>query len=355
MTNGTLEKLLGNTRRRRIALDSLRAEFAQERPELVTSGMFRQHLRHRLDELVSAGLILYPAPDGESWDTVGTPELPKWVQRCEREQGPRIDPDTVAWLPTMAFAHKLRRASDIAAAIAVNTFLIHRRHELSPVPLKERSLEIFGDEKALDRLCRGGALFGGQLKLETIGAFDPPPPLPFQSSGVPGLPLLLLENHHTYWSFSSWNLEARRYSAVVYGAGWVISRCGAALAMVLQQTAGAGIEYFGDVDPTGIRIALKLADQMAAAHVSPFQPAVELYTWVFEHGVRAPLARAPTQTQYDEATTWLPPSLHEGLRQLYAAGARLPQESLGLGTLKTWQNQEPMIARKFAGNHATEI
>lgn len=147
---------------------------------------------------------------------------------------------------------------------------------------------------------------------------------------------VLAENHHTYWSFSKWNSEVRRYSAVVYGAGWVISRCGAALAAVLQQTDGAGIEYFGDVDPTGIRIALKLAGQIAAAGLSPLRPATEPYSWAFEHGTRTPLARAPTRGQFDEAKMWLPKALHEHLDKLYQSDKRIPQESVGLDALRTW-------------------
>lgn len=336
MKEAALELLVDNFRSRRVPLSALREEFARERPELASSGSFRERLRARLEELEAAGRIIFPAKNGGGWDSVGTPPLPKWVQRPPRPVAARTDPQVIAWLPAMAFARKLRRPDDIRTAIAVNEFLVRKRHELQPVPLRERSLQIFGDEKALDRRCRNGALFNGQLKLETIGALEPPPPLPYESVGTPGLPLLLLENHHTYWSFSGWNSQVRKYSAVVYGAGWAISRCGPALATVMQQTGGAGIEYFGDIDPTGIRIALKLAAQIKNAQLPPLRAANELYTRALQDGVRRPLGRTPSRSQLEEAKTWLPASLHADIEQLYSAGQRIPQESVGLDVLRQW-------------------
>lgn len=336
MSESTLEVLLENSRGRKIQLSALRQEFARERPELASSGTFRVRLRERLEELAAAGRITFPSESGRAWDTVGTPALPKWVQRSPTLRPARVDPATIAWLPAMAFARKLRKAADVEFAVAINDFLVRHRHGLQAVPLKERSLQILGDEKALGRRCRNGALFGGQLKLEIIGAFDPAPPLPYEAIGVAGLPVLLLENHHTYWSFSTWNAVARRYSAVVYGAGWVISRCGEAVATVMRHTGGTGVEYFGDIDPVGIRIALKLAAQIKEAKLPPLRAAEELYTRAFQDGARTPLSRTPSRLQLEEARSWLPPSLHADIYRLYSAGKRIPQESIGLDVLRTF-------------------
>lgn len=331
-----LEGFLQRSRAQRISLDALREAFARERPELASSGNFRERLRARLEELAAAGLIRMPAANGSAWDRVGAPSLPKWIQRPRAATPVRTDPEAVAWLPIMSFARRLRRRSDVDAAAAINQFLIRNRHALEPVPLRERSLQIFGDEKALDGRCRKGVLFNGQLSLDAIGAFDPAPPLPYEAIDAKGLPLLLLENHHTYWSFSSWNSQARKYAAVVYGAGWAISRCGPALATVMQQTGGTGIEYFGDIDPTGIRIALKLATQIKKAELPALRPAEELYARAFQDGVRRPLGRTPSRLQLEEAKTWFPTSLHSGIEQLYAVGQRIPQESVGLDVLRKW-------------------
>lgn len=338
MSDAALELLLEKSRSRTIRLAALREEFARERPELASSGTFRARLRERLDELAAAGRITFPAQGGSAWDTVGKPSLPKWVQRPAALKPARVNPATIAWLPAMAFARNLQKTADVEAASALNDFLVRHRHELQPVPLKERSLQIFGDEKALGRRCRTGALFSGQLKLDVIGAFDPPPPLPYESIGVAGLPILLLENHHTYWTFSTWNSSSRRYSAVVYGAGWVISRCGEAISVVLRLTGGTAVEYFGDIDPTGIRIAQKLAGQVAAAGLPALRPAADLYRWAFENGTRNALKRAPSRVQLEEAKSWLPQDMHSRLQELYASAKRIPQESLGADALRAWRD-----------------
>lgn len=337
MSGTVLEGFVQGSRAQRISLDALREAFARERPELASSGTFRERLRTRLDELAAAGLIRFPAANGSAWDRVGAPSLPKWVQRPRAAILPAIQPETIAWLPVMSFARKLRRRSDIEAASAINQFLVQNRHALEPVPLRERSLQIFGDEKALDGRCRTGDLFNGQLSLDAIGAFDPAPPLPYEAIDAAGLPILLLENHHTYWSFSSWNSGARKYSAVVYGAGWVISRCGPALAAVMRQTGGTGIEYFGDIDPTGIRIALKLATQIENAQLPSLRPAEDLYSCAFREGIRRALGRPPSALQLAEAKAWLPTLLHAQVEELYAAAQRIPQESVGLEALRKFR------------------
>ena len=60
----------------------------------------------------------------------------------------------------------------------VNDFLLRRRGLLPLVPAKERSLEIFGDEKRLQRMCQSGMLMG-KLPLSVLGCFR------FRAASVP--------------------------------------------------------------------------------------------------------------------------------------------------------------------------
>src|SRR5439155_25487709 len=115
-----------------------------------------------------------------------------------------------------------------------------------------RALEIFGDEKFLDQRVRDNALFGGRLPLSTLGTFCVPLPLPARTAEAPGRPLLVVENHHSYWSFGQWNVTARRYAAVVYGSGRAFASSGRALRQVVEQTQASHAEYFGDIDPVGV-------------------------------------------------------------------------------------------------------
>ena len=69
----------------------------------------------------------------------------------------------------------------------VNDFLLRRRGLLPLVPAKERSLEIFGDEKRLQRMCQSGMLMG-KLPLSVLGCFQVSAPLPYRPAAAPARP-----------------------------------------------------------------------------------------------------------------------------------------------------------------------
>lgn len=75
----------------------------------------------------------------------------------------------------------------------VNDFLLRRRGERALVPAKERSLEIFGDEKRLDQMCKAGMLMG-KLPLSALGCFQVAAPLPYRLADARGKPALVVEN-----------------------------------------------------------------------------------------------------------------------------------------------------------------
>jgi hypothetical protein len=75
------------------------------------------------------------------------------------------------------------------------------------VPMRERSLEIFGDEKALDRLVTS-VLFGpGRLSLTQLRAYRSRPPLPAMRVGE-GPVLLVVENSRP--NSKSWHRRCPR-------------------------------------------------------------------------------------------------------------------------------------------------
>jgi hypothetical protein len=85
-------------------------------------------------------------------------------------------------------------------------------------PIKERSLEIFGDEKRLDQLRDGMTTLFGQLTLAALGCRVCPIPLPFEAGPAfaRGQSILIVENNDTWASFSEWNRSAGRFAAVAY-------------------------------------------------------------------------------------------------------------------------------------------
>jgi hypothetical protein len=144
-------------------------------------------------------LLALPAPG--SWENVGSPPLPKWVALVREAQvTDTCNYSDVPWVPERGFWPKLKPVQ-LADAKAINDFLLRRRDSLTPVPIKERSLEIFGDEKRLDALRKGISLFMGQLPLAALGAFMVPLPLPYRQAFAPGNPVLVVENHNSFLDF----------------------------------------------------------------------------------------------------------------------------------------------------------
>lgn len=324
MSEEFLHLLRGSSRKRVPLLDVKRA-FFKAHPETLTSPSRHEHLLSALRGLESSCAVQLPAPG--SWERVGNPPLPNWVQLIRKGPAqPSPDYSQVPWVPELGFWTDLK-PSALEVAKAVNDFLLRRRKNLLLAPIKERSLEIFGDEKRLDTLETGGRLFSGRLPLSAIGAFKVPLPLPYRMAEAPGMPVLVVENHNSYWSFGEWNQTAKRYSAVVYGSGEAFRSTGAAMGQVLREVQGVGAEYLGDLDPKGVRIPHEF-NGTSAMPEPRVRPAINWYRWLLQYGRKR---RKPECATADKAhaLAWLGDGLGEELAAIWRAGLWIPQESLG--------------------------
>lgn len=328
MISAFLARLSVGTRKK-VALDELKRHFFSLYPEVQNSPERNARLLGALRELAEQGALRLPASG--SWEAVGAPPLPRWVLLVRQATHSETeDFASVPWAPEMGFWPELK-LGQLSAARTINEFLLRRRGTLLVVPIKERSLEIFGDEKRIDGMCTGDSLFGGRLQLSTLGCFRVPQPLPYRLAEAPGRPVLVVENHNSFWSFGEWNHEAKRYAAVVYGSGEAFRLTGRALQQVLREVEGIGAEYLGDLDPKGVRIPGDF--NRAAEPGSPqVRPAVAFYHWLLAHGVR----RHRTEcTAFDAASAegWLGADLAEQLTALWQTGHWVPQEALGFEQL----------------------
>lgn len=321
---------LKSSRVKRIALGELRRFWLDANPEQLQYPERDVLLLTALRELEAQGALALPARG--SFERIGSPPMPKFVTIVSQSEArPSNDWSCVSWLPELGFWTELT-TSELVTAKAINSWLIHRRGKFLRVPLRERSLEIFGDEKYLDLRVRDNALFSRRLPLGMIGAFIVPHPLPYRAAEAPGRPVLVVENHHTYWSLAEWNMQVRRYAAVVYGAGTAFYASGQALHEVLRECRGTGAEYFGDVDPTGILIPF----QSNYPGEFRIRPAINLYRIVLDCGYRRCGVKRMAGDER-AAEQWLPALSHE-LCALWASGQWIPQESLGTEQLfSNWE------------------
>jgi hypothetical protein len=153
----------------------------------------RTTLAGLLTELADAGVISLPS--ARSFDRTERPPLPRFVT-VPRPDAEMTKPPDVLWHPALCWVPDTRLTpSQLDTLVAINTWLFRSRDDLE-VPVRERSLEIFGDEKALDRLLLT-TLFGpDRLSLPLLRARRATPRMFTQTVGD-GDELLVAENSDT--------------------------------------------------------------------------------------------------------------------------------------------------------------
>lgn len=324
---------------RRIRLDRLRSAFARACPELAEQADRRDHL---------AGLIQTGATRGElglprgikPWDRSGAAALPTFITLNLPRPCRPAPTSGYAWHPLLAFAARESNVRRLQTLRDINEWLKTDPDLTYTVPIKERSLEIFNDEKRLDRLREGNThFFAGQLSLSSLACRICPIPLPYElgPQETRGCPILIVENNDTWESFCVWNRLAQKFAAVAYGGGGHgkgIIYDELFVDSLLERCDSHELLYFGDLDPRGLRIAAGTAQRRIARKAIPLQPAATFYAWLLVRGVRAPAKTRTRMVAGDIA--WLPDTLRAPVSELFTARQRISQEWLGTRALRHW-------------------
>lgn len=338
--------------RRRIELRDVLSAFTAANPDLANDPQRNSVLLAELRRYQEMGAVQLPAAG--SWDRRLSPPMPLFITLAKEVVAASQAPAPGAWAPELGFWPELRNAQ-LVDARKISDWLLANTQATLRVPLKERSLEIFGDEKRLDALRDGRALFAGRLSLDTLRTFVVSPPLPYRSAQTASRRILVVENHCSYWSFGEWNTQAGRWRAVVYGAGNGFAGAADALLEVCRELgllaplgcAGADmgspeapaaaeplhIEYLGDLDPKGVRIPLDF-NNLAASGGHPglkVAPLLGAYRGLLNHAprrARADLAESPT-SPLGHAHDWLGPELGAQACEMWSSGEWIAQEALG--------------------------
>ena len=241
---------------------------------------------------------------------------------------PRIDLAGVDWQPELTFLRQTRVTVAPDDLLKLNEFFLQRGRERPLVPIKERSLQIFGDEKRLDALRPTTLFRSDRLSLEALRCAVVGEPLGWRRGPNPDGPLLVLENAATWHSYARWNAERKLFSAVVYGKGFAIADSVAYLADIFAELGGPRRAfYFGDLDPPGLVIPQAASALAQELGWPAFEPHLWSYRLLLElgRGRETPWEGEPA----DPATLpWLG-ELAEPVRTLFASGRRLAQEHVG--------------------------
>lgn len=300
---------------------------------LAGSPELRDRLAAACCELEQAGAVVQPKASG-LWDRSARPPLPLHVRRITaRPAAVDVEPDAavpvwhalLSWVPAFLATG---RATPAELSVLRGTQRILARHGGPPpltVPLRERSLELLGDEKALDSLLCGRLFTTRRLTLGLIGAERVVPALVATDIGS-GPDVLIVENYATFVTLSRALAGHRLIGRVVWGAGNQVTQ-------LLPQFPTIGMRhilYFGDLDARGLEIGAAASASATELGLAPLRPSIDLYELLLTHGHQAPVGgRAPSRVRVHEAVTWLPESLRAPAAGVLNDGHRLAQEAVG--------------------------
>ena len=293
----------------------------------------RRRLQALLNSLRDAGAISLPV--GKShYDRSAEPHMPRWLQLAVERAVPtqrQFDAAAFPWVPELRFAAELRNPQQLDILRRVHEFLASGGAARCMVPIKERSVELFGDEKRLDGL-RSGALFrSGRLSLEMLRCFQLSPPLVWERGpSLEQRPILIIENHCTWHSFARWNKDNGRWAAVCYGSGICFETSAPSLGEVVRQSPWDGrFLYFGDLDRAGLDIPLQASRELAKSNLPEVRPEVEPYLLLLELARSIDLPSGPSLEIPPDCISWLGPETKERATEFFSKGVRIPQEILG--------------------------
>ncbi|MFE6555178.1 Wadjet anti-phage system protein JetD domain-containing protein [Streptomyces sp. NPDC057746] len=298
----------------------------------------RSTLATLLYEIAEQGIINLPTARAK-WDA-GRPALPEQVRLPTaapvKSSGPRRQ---VSWRPELDWAYSARlTASQSEDLLACNRWLrdTHNHPDRrTPLPLRERSYEIFRQEKRLDALITGALFAPGRLTLEQLATYREPPPLTYRRLGD-GDTVLVVENSDTYATLRDLLKPAPgRIGYIAFGSGRAFE---ASVENIAELDGIHRIVYYGDLDAEGIAIPARASINSVQHGLPPIDPATGLY--------RLLLAHEPTggdiiaSDRAHSLTAWLPGELQQAAHALLTKGQRLAQEATNrneLGAEPTWR------------------
>lgn len=218
----------------------------------------------------------------------------------------------------------------------INDFLnTEKEHEL--VFLKERSYEIFNDEKFLDGKVKNGCLFGEKLHISVLKCIEKPSPLVYESV-CKNKPVLVCENSTTYHTMCRWNKEFIGFSAVVYGSGNIFSGAHSYLDEIRDDLGFDEIYYFGDFDYDGFFIPANTNQKRLENRLLEIKPALFLYKML----IRFKAIKNPKKSKNIKSEiikNWInDDEIYGVLKLCLKNNTRIPQEAINYEIIKKYKS-----------------
>jgi len=341
---------LGEHPRRRIDQRVLWSAFAASFPGRPQGPEERRWLLAALEHLAAGGFVRLPSPRGYRWDrTVGV-AIPTSVDLI-RNSAPVPNGlwRTFPWHP------RLQWIADLPYVSGDQEQFLRKVHEglvqgwfCTPTPLKYRSLQLTGDEKKLRRMMKTKLFGPGHLDLELLGCAADVVPLAWESISESSS-VIIFENAGPFVIARTVLTEMSEppYGMVAYGGGAGFELSVRHLLTIRRPVER--IDYVGDLDWDGLRIALGARNAAKKVGLPDIHPAEGLHQAMLEASRRFgrplgwPFLSLPDGRRKPEASllAFLPDKIRSNVATILQAGNRIPEEVLGPEELRSvWLQQE---------------
>ena len=285
-----------------------------------------------LEQLEKNNFIVLPkSKDAKHWIR-GKPELPSWIKIVKEKK--LKENRVINWHPKLSFMYNESNFLTRESAEQINNYLINREKNPFPIAIKERSLQIFGDEKKLDSL-RKGTIFQ-YITLEDIDCYLVSTPIISTKLDNGSNKIILIENYNTYDSFCRYNQKTDYYNEIIYG--WGVNANSEDMANAIferwEKNNELSVYYFGDIDPTGVNIAIGLGKRLNKISVDiKFAISKEYYRYILDNGVKDKKNFKSKKIENEELTQSLFGNLYYEIEKLFDDKVRIAQEALSIEVL----------------------
>jgi hypothetical protein len=230
----------------------------------------------------------------------------------------------VPWRPELEWIYDLRlTAAEHETLITVNAYRRDRNSAQEPIPHRERSLQLFGDEKRIDRLVRSRLFVPGRLSLELLDAYWAAPPIAWTVVGSSG-DWVVSENAASFHTLQ--RVLVNKAHAVAYGGGGAFAQSIAGLHIA----EGERILYVGDLDAEGLAIPQRAGITAELFGLPSPQPFKELWALlvVLADECGQPTVPVPAEVAAELCTWFGETPLAADVQRVLEAGVRVAQEAL---------------------------
>jgi hypothetical protein len=143
--------------------------------------------------------------------------------------------------------------------------------------------------------------------------------------------VIIIENKDTFHSFTRAckKLGSRSpYAFIIYGRG--LAAGSSILGISMLDDKIQGIDYFGDIDPMGLKMPIDAQQKLVEAHypqkISPATPFYERAFSLYENGHFKRFTEGRANRWDPRLIDFLPAQFKERATNLFRKGERIPQE-----------------------------